>query len=91
MKNVHDNSIECYHGLNTSERRRMIMEVYEGGLTKVFTDREIAYALGTLDMNYVRPRITELIRDGFLIECGKVKDNSTGKTVRIVKLNDSQA
>ena len=38
------------------------------------------------DMNLVRPRITELIRERRLIECGEIVDSATGDTVRKVWL-----
>jgi hypothetical protein len=37
---------------------------------------------GFSDMNSVRPRITELVEEGFLVEGPSVKDALTGRTVR---------
>jgi hypothetical protein len=56
------------------------------------TDRELLTALfpGTDDMNRVRPRVTELIRDGWAVECGEKTDPHTGKTVRIVRALSDQ-
>lgn len=51
------------------------------------TDREIMKGLGFTDMNAVRPRITELIKDGVLTEEGSVEDTTTGKWVRLVCFN----
>lgn len=48
------------------------------------TDREVAAALGFADMNAVRPRITELLQDGWLREVDEVVDQVTGKLVRRV-------
>jgi hypothetical protein len=45
--------------------------------------------LGFSDMNSVRPRITELVQAGRLIELKKIKDATTGKSVRIVSLNNT--
>jgi hypothetical protein len=39
----------------------------------------------------VRPRISELIEAGQLLEVGSTKDSVTGKTVRIVGLPLTQA
>lgn len=49
-----------------------------------WTDREIAAGLGYTDMNCVRPRITEMVSAGLLIEADSVRCPCTGKTVRRV-------
>lgn len=54
------------------------------------TDREIMIALGFADMNSVRPRITELIADGLIVEAFSIVDPVTGKTVRVVRLAEHQ-
>ena len=54
------------------------------------TDRAIMRLLGFTDPNTVRPRITELVKLGLLEECGKVKDSTTGKTVRTVRAPAAQ-
>lgn len=48
------------------------------------TDRELCRRMTFADLNMVRPRITELIDAGLLVELGSVKDETTGKTVRVV-------
>jgi hypothetical protein len=55
---------------------------------KPMTDRQIRDACcgETADMNSVRPRITELIREGKLMECGEIEDPATGEQVRVVWL-----
>jgi DNA-binding Lrp family transcriptional regulator len=81
---AHENSIEGYHA--TAEARKVrTEEVMEAFRLKDFprTDREISRLLGYADMNAVRPRITELIEEGILIEAGKVKDPLTNRTVRV--------
>jgi len=52
------------------------------------TDRQIKEKLfgESGDMNLVRPRITELIHEHRLIECGEIVDPVTGDTVRRVWL-----
>lgn len=52
---------------------------------KCATDRGVMLALNFTDMNSVRPRITELIKDGVLMEDGSVDDHVTGKRVRAVR------
>lgn len=49
------------------------------------TDREIKDYLQFDDMNSVRPRITEMIRDRVLEECGSVTCPVTHLPVRLVK------
>jgi hypothetical protein len=44
--------------------------------------------LGKTDPNYVRPRISFLLQDGVLEECGSKSDPVTGKTVRMVRIVD---
>jgi hypothetical protein len=50
------------------------------------TDREILNDLfpGRDDMNLVRPRISDLVRDGALIEVGTAIDPASGHEVRQV-------
>lgn len=48
------------------------------------TDREVMRGLGFTEPGAVRPRITELISKGCLMEVCSRKDEVTGKTVRVV-------
>lgn len=48
------------------------------------TDREIVDTLGYRDMNACRPRVTELIEAGVLVEHDSVRCPVTGKRVRRV-------
>ena len=50
------------------------------------TDREIKEELELDDRNMVRPRVTQMKKDGILYECGSIRCHRTGKTVRLVKL-----
>ena len=43
--------------------------------------RMIAWRLGYTDMNAVRPRLTEMTKEGFVEVCGTVIDNVTGRRV----------
>jgi len=45
--------------------------------------RMVARALGFHDMNMVRPRINELVKAGWLVECGKAYDNTTSRNVAV--------
>lgn len=53
-------------------------------------DREVRNVLRLDDMNSVRPRITELIDAGRLVECGQVRCPATGKQVRLVDIRAQQ-
>lgn len=53
------------------------------------TDREVKEALGVSDMNYVRPRITELVKLGYVVEVDDIKCHLTNKTVRRVATIDN--
>lgn len=50
-----------------------------------FSDRQMRQWLGLSDMNAVRPRITELVQDGFLVECGTTIDTTSRKRVRLCR------
>lgn len=58
------------------------------------TDRGILFALNDMfetnliDMNCVRPRVTELMKSGQLVETGSTRCRITNKTVRMVYLPD---
>jgi hypothetical protein len=54
---------------------------------KPMTDRQIRDAIcHGGDMNTVRPRITELLKEGKLVDCGEIEDAATGEQVRVVWL-----
>jgi hypothetical protein len=48
------------------------------------TDRQILHRLRLADPNSVRPRISEMIQAGVLVEVGSAQDSESGKTVRVV-------
>jgi transcription initiation factor IIE alpha subunit len=50
------------------------------------TDREVMIALGFVDPNAVRPRITKLRDDGVIEEVDTIQDPVTKKAVRVVSL-----
>lgn len=50
-----------------------------------FTDRQMMKALELPEPNAVRPRITELVQIGLLIECDQTVDQWTGKKVRVCR------
>lgn len=84
---MHENSLAAYeaNGFRFSLRSRMIAVVYARSGTPL-TDREVGLKLGFADMNAVKPRISEMVRQGVLVECGKSWDPSTKATVRLCRL-----
>jgi hypothetical protein len=84
---MHENSLEGYSAEQESgripTREQSVYACYTNG--KPLMDREVRDMLGMSDMNSVRPRITGLVKTGFLRECGKMKDPVTGRKVRIVR------
>lgn len=68
-----------------SERKRMILRVLSG---KEMTARQIANELGFIEMNMVRPRITELKNEGLIEAVDKVYDNATKSTVAIFAIKE---
>ena len=84
---IHEHSIAAYHeeGEKLSRRAARILDWLE--LHPGKTDREVMLGLGFSDMNSVRPRVTELVDVGALVEVAAKRCPVTGKTVRIVDLS----
>ncbi len=81
---IHDNSIEAYQTLDGLNKRcRMVVSALDD--LGVATDRGIKDYLKLPDMNNVRPRVTELLKLGLLVECGDEVCDVTNKTVRRVR------
>lgn len=80
---MHINSLNANKSVKRLEAYRAILDVYNRGGS--YTDRQVKEILHKDDMNCIRPRVTELIDMGELIEFGKVKDEYSGKTVRECK------
>lgn len=84
---IHDNSIDAYYQEKPKlgGRRRKIIEVFfkEGSS---LSDRQVLNRLKLHDMNQVRPRITELVNEGYLEELGHIKDAVTDKKVRTCRI-----
>lgn len=92
---IHDNSRDANDAGNDGpfgKRAKSILAVFESSrrLSVPMSDREVMLILGFTDMNSVRPRITELIKRGVLVECGSIVDVVTGMTVRISRLAKKQ-
>lgn len=86
-RTMHANSLDAYYDGELgafTKRQREILKAF--GQRATLTDRECLTALGYSDMNAVRPRITELIDSGVLVEVGETKCPATKKTVRICRI-----
>ena len=68
--------------LDRKTRQQRILTVIGN---RSMTAREVAYRLGFNDLNAVRPRITELVQEGRLIEAGYRYDTQTHRNVTIYK------
>lgn len=84
---VRENSIDTYIELKDHLSGRSL-EVYKyiekHGKS---TERQIKDGLGYDDMNAVRPRVTEMIESGLLIEGLKVRDSVTNRPVRTIMID----
>jgi len=82
---MHRNSLEAYHAIDINEREGMILSVLEDTQGPM-TDRQIMENLGFNDPNKVRPRITDLIKKGILLECASIRDFRSRKYVRTTRI-----
>lgn len=87
---IHQHSIEAYHSEQPSLSRRAVAILAWLELHGPSTDREIVRGMGFSDMNCVRPRVTEAIDAGALVEVGEKRCAMTHKMVRIVDLSLDQ-
>lgn len=90
--NVHDNSIQTFYETeqDREKRRAEVFEVYvKAG--RSMTDREVCKALGYNDLNAVRPRCSELVDEGLLIEVGKTRCPITNRRVRLMRVREREA
>lgn len=86
---IHEHSIQSFHQELSSSRigRRAQKIVAWLRLHGPATDREVKDGLGFADMNSVRPRITEAVEAGLILEVSERRCPVTGKTVRVVDLS----
>lgn len=83
---IHSNSITAYHSERPKLSKRA--EAVLAWITRngPHTDREVMAGMGFVEPNSVRPRITELLEAGLLMEVGDVTCPVTRKTVRRVDI-----
>ena len=84
---MHANSLIAYYEERRKFNKREKLVYGQLAFGGAQTDRQIKDAVFHVngDMNLVRPRVSDLIKRGWIIEVGKTKDTVTGKAVRIVK------
>lgn len=80
MSITEETRLESYINTPTSERKRMILTILGD---KQMTARMIAYALGFRDLNAVKPRLTELKKEGRVKVVGKAYDATTDRRVAV--------
>ncbi len=78
---LHANSIAALQSLRIAERNVVVLATYADSAVPL-TDREAMAIMGASEKNMVSPRVTELVRDGYLYEVDSVKCGVTKKTVR---------
>ena len=85
---IHRNSIQSFHEIRDklAGKHQAIWDAFRSTESAGLTDRMVKDMLGLEDMNSVRPRITELVKNGFLREVDQAKCPVTGKTVRICEI-----
>ena len=78
------------------KKYKQIMEILSES-TEPMSDREIARAMkqkgyiGYEERNAAAPRVTELIKDGFIEAVGKKLDSVTDRMVRVVQIRDTES
>lgn len=80
MSITEETRLESYINTPTSERKRMILTILGD---KQMTARMIAYTLGFRDLNAVKPRLTELKKEGRVKVVGKAYDATTDRRVAV--------
>ena len=82
---IHANSLAAFQSIaDLGDRQRAVYDAFALG---DFTDRAVSQILGR-EMYTVRPRVSELVRAGLLIEVGHATDPITRRTVRICARRD---
>lgn len=84
---IHEHSVAAYHEELPRLSRRALAILDWVELHGKATDRDVMQGMGFTDMNCVRPRITEAVDLGALVEVGEKRCPVTRKSVRIVDLS----
>jgi predicted HTH transcriptional regulator len=83
---IRQTSIQAYKYLDLSKRNKVIFEGFQeyGNCTS----REMMNYLGFIEPNQVRPRISEMVGEGVLVELYKRECSISGKTVMVFGVNN---
>lgn len=81
---MHENSLQAYRQERKKLTQRALLVLAWIDLNGPATDRQVMHGLKFSEPNAVRPRITELVDAGMLVEVESVRCSETGKTVRVV-------
>ena len=82
LHDMHANSLAAFDGVELGKREALVLSCYLLAGVAI-TDRDAMLRLGFTDPNAVRPRVTSLVDRGLLQEIGNVRDEITGKRVRL--------
>ena len=80
----HDTRRESYQKVDILTRQKVILQAFE--TYGAMTARECARHLGFVDLNGVKPRITELCQKGALEAICKEKDLVTNRSVAVYRV-----
>ena len=83
---IHEHSLRAYREERPALSVRAAAVLAIVGRYGPMTDREIVDRLGYRDMNACRPRVTELLQAGLIVEHDAIRCAVTGKTVRRVRV-----
>lgn len=81
---MHANSLAAYRDEKKRLCRRALLVAAWIELNGPSTDRQVMHGMGFKEPNAVRPRITELVDAGVLVEVRSIRCPETRKTVRVV-------
>jgi predicted HTH transcriptional regulator len=92
IQQVHKHSLAAYNQLRNSQQTKLKWAKILGLLinSPPMTDKQISTALGYAHYSAVQPRISDLIKEGILEECGEIKCPESGLPVRLVRIKTNQ-
>ena len=89
---VHDNSKAVYWSPETQSaftaRERLILDALSQMGSA--THRQLQQFLDFTDLGMCQPRCSDLVRKGAIEECGRVRCEFTGNTVRLLRLRTAE-
>lgn len=78
---MHENSLRSWRELDHETREYAVCDALRR--FGPMTDRQVCTKLGSADMNFCRPAITNLRDQGVIYEHSRTKCETTGRTVRV--------